>query len=95
MTKDEFVELHGEEAWNSLVRPVQEYAEGCTCHRCMVQRNNANVLAHTTVGQVLRLLGIAENTLKGAQKNLACGVQSDEEKHGRSLHLRRMPKSNC
>lgn len=43
MTKDEFVELHGEDVWKELVEPIQK-TNGDELQR--VRKNNANALAH-------------------------------------------------
>ncbi len=52
MTKEEFVVLHGDEAWEKLVRPKQE---GGTA----VQRQHANAIVHfDVIMPTLRLLGV-------------------------------------
>jgi hypothetical protein len=43
MTRDEFIELHGEELWKLLVEPLQKYGE------FNYQRDNANIIVHNDV----------------------------------------------
>jgi hypothetical protein len=53
MTRDEFIGLHGEQAWERLVWPMQENGSG-------IQRNNANIIVHhDVIMPVLKLLGIS------------------------------------
>jgi hypothetical protein len=47
MRQDEFVEQHGEEAWDRLVKPLK--AIWCRCDKCSVLRQNANVLIHASL----------------------------------------------
>lgn len=63
MTRDEFVELHGEEAWEKLVKPVQDNPRSG-----VEQRQNANVLGHAEVMGVLKLLGLRVSGLKEARR---------------------------
>lgn len=42
MSKDEFVDLHGEELWNLLVVPLQKYGEWHS-------KSNANIIVHNDI----------------------------------------------
>ncbi len=56
MTKDEFVELHGEDLWRLLVEPLQTYGKD-------YQRNNANVIVHWDF--LMHLVRKMSDTAKG------------------------------
>jgi len=47
MTKEEFVELHGEEVWRELVRPMQEGREVLA-----LGRGHGNCLADDFIGRI-------------------------------------------
>lgn len=63
MQRDEFVKLHGEEAWEKLVHPK------LTSERLVV-RSNANIFTHLEIVPVLELLGFKKQSLLEAKKEL-------------------------
>jgi len=65
MTKKEFIDLHGEEAWYKLVLPRQEGREPAHI------RNNANTIVHQDVIEpILQLLGFEIYSLKDAREKI-------------------------
>ncbi len=72
MRQDEFIELHGEEAWEKLVKPVQDSALSTPD-----QSRNANILGHAEIMGVLRLLGLnAVSGLKEARRRIGTEPQA-------------------
>lgn len=63
MYQDEFVKLHGQEAWDKLVRPKKEAGTNEV-------ESNANVLAHLEIIPILSLLGFQGESLLEAKKEL-------------------------
>lgn len=63
MQRSEFIELHGEEAWEKLVKPVQDNPRSSP-----EQRQNANVLGHAEAMGVLKLLGLKVSGLREARR---------------------------
>jgi hypothetical protein len=104
MTRDEFVELHGEEAWEKLVKPVQDNPRAS--HE---QRQNANVLGHAEVMGVLKLLGLKVSGLKEARRLIGteqparaqsppkdCGVSNEDlECLGCGVKIGCLKKGSC
>lgn len=74
MTQDEFVELHGTEAWERLVKPAQDAARTSAretkCDRCTVHACHANTLADCDVRMVLKLLGLKSGGILEAKKEI-------------------------
>lgn len=70
MTRQEFIEAHGELAWRTLVEPLQQnsYPTSRFCERCRVQHCNANLLVHCDIQAILRLAGLKSRTLLEAAK---------------------------
>jgi hypothetical protein len=72
MTQEEFTALHGQAAWDRMVRPRQEKSDNCQCSRCRAVRQHANATVHwDIIGPVLSLLGFQTNSLLAAQGQLA------------------------
>jgi hypothetical protein len=75
MTRDEFITLHGEPAWERLVRPLQD--NPCRCECCRVRANNANAIVHHDVlGVVLDLLGRKDNSLVKLKDDIDCLIRA-------------------
>lgn len=55
MRQDEFVELHGQGAWDRLVKPMQERGRAERDH---VNGDHANIIVHETVMKAIRSHGI-------------------------------------
>lgn len=56
MRQDEFVEVHGQEAWNWLVKPTQERGRAERDH---VNGDHANIIVHAEIMKALRSHGIS------------------------------------
>jgi hypothetical protein len=55
MRQDEFVELHGQGAWDRLVKPMQERGRAERDH---VDGDHANIIVHAEIMKTLHLHGI-------------------------------------
>ena len=65
MSKDDFITAHGEDVWDTLVKPLQKKENP------QHVRNNANAIVHyDVIGKVLNLLGIDEISLLAAKKTI-------------------------
>lgn len=65
MRRDEFIEIHGEEVWDRLIKPRKEKVMPPHI------RSNANIIAHGNIGVVLDLMGFKENSLLKAKEQVS------------------------
>lgn len=63
MYQDEFVKLHGQEAWDKLVRPKKESGTD-------VVASNANTVTHLEIIPILELIGFTGESILEAKQEL-------------------------
>lgn len=63
MTQAEFIELHGQAAWEQLVSPSLHSDN-------IVERSNANIIWHERIGRILSLLDFGTNSLLKAKEDI-------------------------
>lgn len=63
MHYDEFVKLHGQDAWEQLVRTKKDTGTN-------VVSQNANILAHLEITPILKLIGFTGESILEAKQEL-------------------------
>jgi len=70
MTKDEFIKLHGKDAWELLVNPMLVNNVRRYCNPS-ARATEEDVIDHDVIGRMLELLGFKSRSLRGVRK-LVC-----------------------
>ena len=72
MTQAEFIESHGSEAWDQLVKPLKQRPKAPAIDSLEhIEAAHGNTLVHTDIGFVLRQLGFEKNSLLAAKEEIA------------------------